>query len=531
MASHTTSPPETSQGRRRRSLAHGPLIAPGQASYKWWVAVTVLFGAFLTVMSAATVNVALPPMMTAFGMNIDQAQWVITAYMIAGAVLIPTVGWLGNQLGNRNLFLLSLLVFVAGSMLSGIAWSSTTLIVFRIIQGIGGGPIVPMAMVLLSDAFPPQQRGLAMGLFGLGMACGPAIGPVLGGYVTEYMSWRMVFYLNIPAGFLCMVLVVLVLPNTREALRRSLDVAGLVTLAIFLVSLLIALSQGQRVGWETPYIQRLFIIAGVSFVLFMIIELYRKDPLIELRLYKNLAFAAVSLAILINAMNFWGTNFLQTILLQRLMDYTPAQAGYAVLPGALAMAVTTLGAGRLVDIIDRRIILLIGLGLFAFASYSFSFLTLDRPMSWIIWMIVGRYMTIGFIFTPMNAASLMLLPPDQVRMGSGLINLLQQGVGGTIGLATMTTVLQRRTAYHASMLDQQQVFSPLSWTEVLAPARELVAGAGEVAAMINLKAMALLHRHLMQQATVAAYQDCFMLVVGLCFVAMPLVLFLRKPAS
>jgi DHA2 family multidrug resistance protein len=511
--------------------SRGPLISPERAAYKWWVTGTVMFSAFLTVMSGATVNVALPPMMTAFGLNIDQAQWIITAFMIAGAVLIPTVGWLGNWLGNRNLFLLSLLVFIGGSALCGIAWSGTSLIVFRVVQGIGSGPITPMAMVLLSSAFPPQQRGLAMGLYGLGVAFGPAVGPVLGGYVTEHLGWRMVFYLNVPAGVLCMLLVVLVIPNTRETVRRSLDLAGLVTMTVFLISFLIALSQGQRLGWDTPYIQRLFVIAGVAFVLFLILSFTRQEPLVDLRLYKNVAFSMVSIAILINAMNFWGTNFLQTILLQRLMDYTPAQAGYVVLPGALIMAFTTLGAGQLVDKIDRRLIILFGLGLFAFASYLFSFLSLDQPTSWVIWMIIGRYVTIGFIFTPMNASSLMLLPPDKVRMGSGLINLLQQGIGGTVGLAMMTTILQRRTSYHVNMLGESQVFSPLPLTEVLEPARDLMIHAGEVGAMVDTKSLALLQHHLEQQATVAAYQDCFLLVVGMCVLAMPLVLFLRRQST
>jgi DHA2 family multidrug resistance protein len=490
-----------------------------------------MLSTFLTVMSGASVNVALPPMMTAFSLSLDQAQWVITAYMIAGAVLIPTVGWLGNWLGNRNLFLLSLLVFVGGATLCGFAWSGPSLVLFRVVQGIGAGPIPPMGMVLLHDAFPQRQRGLAMGLFGLGVSFGPAIGPVLGGYLTEYLNWRMVFYMNIVPGLVGIALVVLVIPNLRDAMKRSLDLVGFLTMTLFLVSLLIALSQGQRQGWDTPYIQRLFVVAGVTFVVFLAREFTCKEPLVDLRLYKHLAFAAVSLVLLINALSFWGTNFLQTILLQRLLDYTPAQAGYVVLPGALSMTLTTLWAGRLVDKIDRRIIVLCGLGLFAVASYGFSMLTLDRPMSWVIWMIVGRYLTIGLIFTPMNAASLMILPPDKVRMGSGLINLMQQGIGGTVGLAMMTTMLQRRTTYYASMLDQHQVFSSLSWAEVLTPVRDLVVRAGEVGLMVDVKALALLRRHLVQQATVAAYHDCFLLVVALTLAVMPLVLFLRRQTS
>lgn len=527
-----TTAPESTPGVPQAPVSHflrgRACITPERPSYKWWVAATVMLSAFLVVVSGASVNVALPPIMTAFGFNLDQAQWVITAYIIAGAVLIPMVGWLGNRLGNRNLFLVSLLLFVGSSALCGLAWSGTSLIVCRVLQGIGGGPITPMAMVFLTTAFPEHQRGLAMGLYATAAAFGPAVGPVLGGYVTEYLNWRMVFYMNIAPGVVCMLLVWLVIPHTHETVKRSLDLLGLCTLAVFMVSLLLALTQGQREGWDSPYIQCLFVVAAVALVAFLICEGIRTEPLVELHLYKNLAFSALSLAILINAVNFWSTNFLQTILLQRLMDYTPAQAGFVVLPGAAAMACTTVWAGRLADKIDRRYVILGGLALYGLASYWFSFLTLDRPMSWVMWMIVVRYVTIGFVFTPMNAASTLLLPPHKVRMGSGLISLMQQGIGGASGLAIMTTLLERRMTYHASMLEQQQLLAPVGWSEFLAPVRDLVRHAGEVGTMVETKALALLYRHLMQEATVAAYQDCFVVLAALCVVVMPLVLFLRR---
>jgi EmrB/QacA subfamily drug resistance transporter len=325
-----------------------------------------------------------------------------------------------------------------------------------------------------------------------------------------------------------MALALLVLPNVRETVKRSLDLGGLVTMSVFLVSLLMALSQGQRHGWESPVIQRLFVIAAVAFVAFLGLELTRPEPLVELRLYKNLPFALVSLAVFLTAMSFWGTNFLQTILLQRLLDYTPAQVGYVNFPGAMALACTMVWAGRLADKLDRRCLALCGLGAFALASYWFSCLTLDRPMSWVTWMIVARYLSVGFVFTPINTASLLLLPKDKVRMGSGLINILQHGLGGTMGLALMTTTLQQRTAVHVSLLDQQQSVLALDWGEALAPAQALVAQAGEVGPMADVTALAMLQRHLVQQATVAAYQDCFLLVVALCLIVMPLVVFLRR---
>ena len=433
-------PPDTPHASQENRHRHSSLISPDNPNFKWWMAAAVMLNAFMVIMNNATVNLALPPMMTAFGFNLDQVQWVITAYMIASAVMVPTVGWLGSLLGNRNLFVAGLVIFVVSSVLCGMAWDGNSLIFFRVLQGLGSGPISPMSMVFLTQVFPPQQRGLAMGLYGLGISCGPVVGPVLGGYVTEYFNWRMVFYMNAVPGVLGIILAMLVLPKTREAAAPPLDLPGLVMMTIFLVSLLIALSQGRRHGWDDPYIQRLFITAAVSFVAFLAIELLRQEPLIDLRLYKNIPFAAVSLAVFLMSLGFWGTGFLQTFLLQRLLDYTPAQAGYVVLPGALVMATMTLFSGRLVDLVDRRFVVWAGLGMFALACYWFSFLSLDRPMSWMIWMIVARYITIGLIFTPMNAVSMMVLPPDKMRMGSGLINLTQQGLGGTISLAMMDLV-------------------------------------------------------------------------------------------
>ncbi|ETX04371.1 DHA2 family efflux MFS transporter permease subunit [Candidatus Entotheonella palauensis] len=521
-------PLSAQQVSRASDRPRGMLISPESPNFKWWMAATVMLNAFMVIMNNATINLALPPMMTAFGYNLDQVQWVITAYMIASAVMVPTVGWLGSLLGNRNLFLIGLVIFVASSVLCGSAWDGNSLIFFRVIQGLGSGPISPMSMVFLTQVFPPQQRGLAMGLYGLGISCGPVVGPVLGGYVTEYFNWRMVFYMNAVPGILGILLAMLVLPKTRESDLPALDLPGLATMTIFLISLLIALSQGHRHGWDSPYIQRLFLMAAISFVAFVAIELLRKEPLIDLRLYKNLPFAAVSLAVFLMSLGFWGTGFLQTFLLQRLLDYTPAQAGYVVLPGALAMACMTILSGRLVDKIDRRIVVWGGLGMFALACYWFTFLSLDRPMSWMIWMIIARYITIGLIFTPMNAVSMMVLPPDKMRMGSGLINLTQQGLGGTISLATMTTFLQRRTDYHANMMGQSQVDSSLPWQDVLTPVQQFVQQAGEVGAMADSQAMALVRRHLFQHAGISAYQDCFMLVVIISLAVMPLIAFLRQ---
>ena len=231
----------------------------------------------------------------------------------------------------------------------------------------------------------------------------------------------MVFFISFVPGLVCVVLVLLVLPNVREDVRPSLDLVGLLTMGVFLVSLIVALTQGQQLGWDSPFIQRLLLLAGVSLAIFIIYELRAKEPLVDLRLYGNVTFSAVSILMLLFFMNFTSRHvFWQVILVQRVLDYTPAQAGFALLPGSLVLATSFPLAGRLSDKFDRRLIMLSALTIFTVASYLFTFVSLDRPLSWIIWMVVLRYSCGGFVYAPMTSAALAQLLPEQVRMGSGL---------------------------------------------------------------------------------------------------------------
>lgn len=479
-------------------------------------------------MSQVAVQVALPQIMTVFGLNVSRAQWIMTAYVIAGALLVPSVGWLGQRLGNRTLYLCSLFAFLTTSACCAFAWSGESLITFRILQGLGGGPIPPMTMTFLSSVFPPHQRGRAMGLFGMGQTAGPILGTVLGGYLTEYLSWRMLFLMNLVPGMVCFALVWLVLPNVREAGKPGLDSIGLLSMVVFLVSLLVALSQGQQEGWDAPLIQRLLLLAGTAFVVFIVRELCSTAPLIDLRLYANGTFAAASAIVLLFFMIFGGSTFLQVLLVQRLLDYTPAQAGLVLMPGSLVLALSFPLAGRLADRYDHRVVILYALSVLVLASYLFTFLSLDHPLHWILWLVLLRFSCGSFVYAPLTATALAQLSLDRVRMGSGLLNLMQNGLGNTLGLALVTTALQRRLAYHSSMLDQQQVSLALNFGDVAAPVRAVVQQAGSSGPQLDLQVLGLFQRHLEQQATVAAYQDCFMLLMCLGLACMPLVLLLRK---
>jgi DHA2 family multidrug resistance protein len=446
--------PEATAKLKARPHAGG-ILDPASPSHRWWVASTVMLSSFLVPLSQSAMQVALPQIMTVFGLDLDQAQWIVTAYVIAGAMLVPAIGWLGNWLGNRTFYVLCLALFVTNSALCALSWSGSSLITFRILQGLGGGPIPPMAMMFLSNVFPPEQRGLAMGFFGMGQTAGPILGTVIGGYLTEYLSWRMVFFMNVVPGVVCIALVLLVLPNVRDEVQRALDLAGILLMGAFLISLLVALSRGQREGWDAPFIQWLFVVAGVALVSFIACEVRAKEPLVDLRVYTNVTFAAVSGIIILFFMTFAASTFLLVILMQRLLEYTPAQAGLALLPGSLVLALSFPLAGRVADRCDRRVIMLCALSIFALSSYLSTFLSLEWPLSWIVWLVVLRFSCGGFVYAPMMAAALAQLPPEKVRMGAGMLNLMQQGFGHTLGLAMVTTVLQRRLTYHSSLLDQQ----------------------------------------------------------------------------
>ena len=518
--SHPTACPRRAPGRLRAG------VNPESPSYKWYVAGTVMLNVLAVLLNIAATSMALPAIMTTLSMSLDEVQWVITAYMIASAVVIPTVGWLGNVLGNRNLLLFSVALFVFGSVLCGLAWNGSTLIASRILQGMGGGPVLPMALLFVTQAFPPPQRGLAVGLFALGGSLGLIIGPLLGGYLTEYMHWRMVFYVNLIPGLIGILLILLTLPQSREKQRRKLDVPGLVALVSFLVSLLLALSLGRRHGWDSAFIQWCFVIATAAFVALVAIELSREQPLIELRLLANPTFAAAMAVVLVSFMAFYCTIFLQPLLLQRLFHYEPLLAGRLILPGAVAMAVMMAVTGRLTDAVDRRVVIVSSLVLFALSCHASSFMTLEHSVSWLVWTNAARYFAMGMMYAPVVGAAMAALPPDQVRMGSGMVSLVQSGLAPALGLTVMTTVLQQRTTYYSGMLAQEQVVSSLPWSDVVTPVRAVLHSAGETLATLTNGSMAMLQHHLVQQASVAAYQD-FLLVLSLCLVVVPLVMALR----
>ncbi len=497
------------------------------AYYKWWVTVTTMIGALMVVLDITIVNVAIPNIMASFGVNVETIEWVVTAYMMAMSVMMPTVGWLGNTMGNKNLYAVSLALFTLSSALCGMAWNNDSLVLFRVLQGIGAGVLLPVSMAIMYEAFPIQQRGFAMGLYGVGVTIGPAIGPALGGYLTERLSWRWVFYVNIPFGIIGLFLVLLVLRELRPRQVRPFDFLGFLTMSGFLVSLLLALSKGQREGWDSDYILSVLGISFLFFVSFLIIESRVKNPLIELSLFRNPVFSAITTLAMVFGVGLFGSTFLIPLFTQRLMGYTPIQTGIVMLPGALAVAVFLPLAGRLTDRLDPRLPLIIGMAIFTASLYWMAMLDLRTTFAAIMGMLIVRGIGMGFIFPPLLNTALGAVPPAQVGLASGLVNVLRQ-LGGSFGIALLSTLLVRREAFHRAIYAEGIVPGSFGTWEALQALEALAAKNGGSLVEVKAKTMALLQSLVVRRAQVSAYDDAFLLAALLTLLSFPLVYFVRR---
>ncbi|RMF91936.1 MAG: DHA2 family efflux MFS transporter permease subunit [Nitrospinota bacterium] len=502
--------PQEPNIREKRSWPLRATLAPESPLYKWWIMIALMSGVLTNSLIMGTVNIALPKMMTTLRVNVETVQWVVTVFMITRTVTMPLVGWLGTLLGNRALYLSSLGLYVIASFLCSISWSIESLIFFRFLQGIGAGPLFPMAMAILYETFPSEQRGLSMGVLMFGLSFGPAIGPSVGGYLIEYLSWRAIFYINIPAGLVGLLLAGMLLPKTQRAKSVSLDALGLLSLTLCLVPLLLALSQGRREGWTSEYILTLLGIAILSLIVFVFVELHTANPLIDLSVFRRLSFAMVCLVTSLNSMANFGLNFLTALFVQQALHYPPALAGLILLPGAIVWGITSLFSGRLSDIVEPRIIVVSGLVFSAMVAYFFTFTNPWTSTSLLVGLLVLRSFTRGCILSPLMNAFVSNLPSDKVRMGTGLRGLLN-GVGGTFGVAAIGALLERRQIVHAIAYGEDQQLYPLGTAEMTSRVQHYLLQSGE-AGLLPRKTASILHTRLMEEATLTAYHDCFLTI-------------------
>lgn len=496
---------------------------------KWSIAVSLSLGMISVGLGITGIDIAIPAMMSSLGTSLDKIQWVLIAFMITRTVLIPCVGWLGKCIGDRNLFILSASTFAAGSFLCSMAWDVNSLIVFRVIQGMGVGPLIGVAMSIMYEAFPRHERGLAMGLFMTGWSLGPFFGPLAGGYLAQYVSWRTIFYLPLPTVVMSIVAAYFILPSAqRTGKPPAFDFLGFLTLTMGLVLMLLGLTQGREEGWTSSFSLSMFGSAVVLLGLFIWAELRAEHPYIELRYFRDPNFSLSNTIVMIRVMGFRGTSFMLNLFLQNALYYTPFQTGIFLLPGAIAVGVVSPFAGMLSDRFGPRIPLILGLLLLGLTLYGFSTLTLWTSMGFIFFLVVMKSVGQSTLNAPLNTIALGALPPGESRMGSGILGL-SRGLGEAFGIAILSVFLE------LFIFQRVEAMAPLigarltedSRTAVLAQMQRVLEHAGEYGLAVEDRARSLLGFSLLNESVTEAYHMLFLLIAAMYVALIALVWFLR----
>jgi EmrB/QacA subfamily drug resistance transporter len=413
---------------------------------RWLVPLMVLIaGSFVSVLDTSIVNVAIPRIQNEFGATTDEVQWVANGYTLSLGVVVPLSSWLSARFGLSRLYVISLLGFGAGSALCGLAGSLNTLVAFRIVQAIGGGILPVITLSILYRIVPRDKIGTAMGLYGLGVVFAPGIGPSLGGYLVEYVSWRLIFYINVPIAILGAIAAVIVLPRFPGGHAGRFDVLGFLTVATGLFTLLLALSEGQRWGWSSYPILALLIVSVLSLALFVVIELEMDEPLLDVRVFRYWPFTNSLLLISVLSIGLFAVLFYIPLLLQQGLMLAPFPAGLTLLPQALVMAVLMPISGRLYDRIGPRWPAVIGLLIVAWGTYRMHQITLDTSRAEIMWLLGFRAVGLGLAMMPIFTAGIASIPLTQISQASAFNNVVRQ-TSSALGVAAFTALLTRQQA-------------------------------------------------------------------------------------
>ncbi|MCL2596195.1 MAG: DHA2 family efflux MFS transporter permease subunit [Paludibacter sp.] len=413
-----------------------------------------MLGTFMAVLDSTIVNVSLPKIMSSFGVGLSSIEWVITAYMLAMASMLPTSGWLADKFGYKRVYFTGLLLFTIGSLLCGMSTNITMLVCSRIIQGIGGGTVQPLGMAIITREFPPRQRGVALGFWSIASAASVSFGPLIGGYLVDNFTWKLIFDVNVPIGIIALALTFVIQREYRNNNTRKFDFVGFISAIIFLPVLLYALSEGTAAtnseGWHAPYILACFAVSAVAFTVFITQELTTKDPLLDLRLLKNHNFAMANILMFVFSMGMFGSTFLLPLYLQTALGYTATQSGAVFLPVGIIQGAIAPLSGIMSDKTNPKIIALFGLVLFTISFTMNTNLSFMTEHHYIMTSLYIRGFGMGMIFTPLNSISLAMMPRVKMAQASGISNTVRQ-IAGSLGVAILTTLLTSRTTFHSQI--------------------------------------------------------------------------------
>jgi len=490
------------------------------------VAFTVMLPTLIEIIDTSVVNVSLNHIRGSLSAGIDESTWTITAYLVSNAIIIPMAGWLSRLIGRKNYLIGSIALFTFSSFMCGSAWSLQSLVFFRIVQGIGGGGLVPISQSILLESFPREKHGTAMAIFGMGAMLGPIVGPLLGGWITDNWSWRWIFYINIPIGILSIVMNMIVIqdPPYMKRQKMKIDYWGLVFLAAGLGSLQFILDKGENEDWfASNLIMTFAIISAVSLVLLVINEMYSEHPIVNLRLFKDRTFSSGATVMFFVFLNLFGSIVLLPIFLQSIMEYTSFYAGLVLGPGGLATMAAMPFAGKLVNKVNPKRLLTVGIIICALSTYMMSKFNLTTDFWTFVWPRAILGLGMGMTFIPLTTMTLSHIPREHMTEASSLYNLLRN-LGGSVGIAFTTTVLSRRAQFHQTRLVEH--LSPLDPAYTIY--REKLAMFLGAKGLPAAGADGLMYRELVRQSTTLAFTDAFLTICALIICVLPLLFLMQQ---
>jgi DHA2 family multidrug resistance protein len=518
-----------------QSDAFSPTDFTRPAVNPWLIAFTVMLATFMEVLDTSIANVALPHIAGSLSAGVDESTWVLTSYLVSNAIVLPLTGWFSRLFGRKSFYMSCVLIFIISSFLCGVATSLPMLVLFRVLQGAGGGGLQPVSQAILVESFPRAKQGMAMAVYGMGVVVAPIVGPTLGGWITDNYSWRWIFFINIPVGLLSIFLTSTLIHDPPHVSRLEngkrvrIDFIGLGLLSVGLGFLQVVLDKGQRDDWFSSH----FIVwsacaCAIGLVGAVLWELRQKDPVVELHLFKDRNYATATFLMFLLGVVLYGSTVLLPVLLQTLAGYTAQLSGLVLSPGAIVTLVSLPLVGWLLARYHARWLVIFGLLVLSFGMFQLAYINLTTGFWTFVYLWMISRGGLGFLFVPINVVAFSFVPKERMNSATGLINLARN-IGGSVGISLVTTMQARLAQKH--QVDLVSHMSPLNphYLDALYGLSANLRSHGSSATLAMQQAQTLLYDELLRQSAMLSFIDVFWVLGAVCLGMIPLMLLIKSP--
>jgi DHA2 family multidrug resistance protein len=503
-------------------------------THPWLIAFTVMLAIFMEVLDTSVANVALPHIAGNLSAGVDESTWVLTSYLVSNAIVLPLTGWFSSIFGRKRFYMVCVTIFTLSSLLCGLAPSLPLLVIFRIMQGAGGGALQPISQAILLESFPKEKRGMAMAVFGMGVVLAPIIGPTLGGWITDSYSWRWIFLINIPVGFISLVLTLFLIFDPPYLVRKSfregarIDYIGIGLLSVGLGFLQVVLDKGEREDWfGSNFIIGCAVAAAVGLLGAFLWELSQKDPAVDFHLLKERNFLIATMTMFMLGIVLYGSTALLPIFLQTLLGYTALLSGLVLSPGGILVVILLPVVGKLLTHIESRWLVVFGLAILSLSLFHMASFNLEVDFRTAMTARIYQSAGMAFLFVPINVMAFYFIPKEKINNATGIINLARN-IGGSVGIAGVVTMLARRTQYHQAVLVSHMTPLDPAYRAMLGGAGQMLAAGGSDPVLAAHQAQGLAYGVLMRHSTMLAFLDDFWLMAVVILAVIPFMFLMKK---